>query len=188
MAATNKCLARSNKSRRVIRATKDTNRALGFRAPHQKGLGCGQPFSCAQLHSALYARVPRSTANGGARAMIFDRGLRRSLVALIAFTMPACADTLGPVDATDVPKRWPPGPLRDFLEGLQAPIFHTSTALRRRAAVPATWSTPSSRWSRATRSIPRTPGTPCSKASGSASRRRRSSQTSRRTGRRTCSC
>jgi hypothetical protein len=55
--------------------------------------------------------------------MIFDRGLRRSLVALIAFTMPACADTLGPVDATDVPKRWPPGPLRDFLEGLQAPDF-----------------------------------------------------------------
>ena len=55
--------------------------------------------------------------------MIFDRGLRRSLVALIAFTMPACADTLGPVDAIDMPKRWPPGPLRDFLEGLQAPDF-----------------------------------------------------------------
>ena len=55
--------------------------------------------------------------------MIFDRELRRSLVALIAFTMPACADTLGPVDATDVPRRWPPGPLRDFLEGLQAPDF-----------------------------------------------------------------
>ena len=55
--------------------------------------------------------------------MIFDRELRRSLVALIAFTMPACADTLGPGDATDMPKRWPPGPLRDFLEGLQAPDF-----------------------------------------------------------------
>ena len=55
--------------------------------------------------------------------MIFDRELRRSLVALIAFTMPACADTLGPVDAADMPKRWPPGPLRDFLEGLQAPDF-----------------------------------------------------------------
>ena len=101
--------------------------------------------------------------------------------------MPACADTLGPVDATDVPKRWPPGPLRDFLEGLQAPDFPYVDGA-------PTW------WLRCWRSVVDTkfkvefreasPGHlvhHAAKASGSASRRRKSSQTSRRTGRRTCS-
>src|SRR3954463_11676959 len=102
--------------------------------------------------------------------MIFDRELRRSLVALIAFTMPACADTLGPVDATDTPKRWPPGPLRDFLEGLQATRF--SIRRRRSDVVLRCWRRGRHQVqgkSRATRSILRTPGTPCSKVSGSAS-------------------
>jgi hypothetical protein len=42
------------------------------------------------------------------------------LVASIAH-VPARADTLGPIDSTGMPKQWPDGPLKDFLEKLQRP-------------------------------------------------------------------
>ena len=49
------------------------------------------------------------------------------LAALLAGSIahvPARADTLGPINSTVMPKQWPDGPLKDFLEKLQRPDAH----------------------------------------------------------------
>ena len=53
-------------------------------------------------------------------SMDITRLLAALLVASIAH-VPARADTLGPIDSTGMPKQWPDGPLKDFLERLQRP-------------------------------------------------------------------
>ena len=70
------------------------------------------------------------------------------------------------------------GGFRDFLEGLQAPDFPYVDGAPTSCCGAGDVVDTKFKVEPGNENIPRTPGTPCSKASGSASRRRRSSQTS----------